>query len=65
MDDESEFTTETFLVLCRKCDLTRSDLEDMTIGMCLDHINEHVELMRPDEDKPKLRKANQSDFDNF
>lgn len=35
----------------------------MTIGMCLDFIEEFVEMNKPEKDK--IRKASQSDFDAF
>ncbi|MED3540661.1 hypothetical protein ABEX53_31500 [Bacillus toyonensis] len=57
------FTTETFLVLCYKCKLTKVDLEDMTIGMCLDYIDEYLEMQKPPQEK--TRKATQKDFNNF
>ncbi|EOW9529898.1 hypothetical protein ACO11K_003662 [Bacillus cytotoxicus] len=63
--DESEFTTETFLALCYSCKLTRADLEDMTIGMCLDYINEYTSIRDPKSKKQCTRKATQSDMDNF
>ena len=56
-------TTESFILLCRKCDLYREDLENMTIGMCLDYIEEYIEMNNPADQK--IRKASQSDFDNF
>jgi hypothetical protein len=36
----------------------------MTIGMCLDYIEEYIEMENPKKKKRK-RKANQSDFDAF
>jgi hypothetical protein len=62
-DTGREFTTELFLALCYKCKLTRMDLDDMSIGMCLDYINEYVELQKPEEEK--VRTATQNDFDAF
>jgi hypothetical protein len=35
----------------------------MTIGMCLDFIDEYIEMNKPE--KEKIRKASQSDFDVF
>jgi len=35
----------------------------MTIGMCLDYIDEYIEMNKPD--KEKSRKATQADFDKF
>jgi len=56
-------STELFLALCLKCGLSRLDLEDMTIGMILDYIDEYVEMQKPANEKK--RKATQSDFDRF
>jgi hypothetical protein len=55
-------STEEFLFLCKRCGLTKDDLEIMTIGMCLDYIQEYIERHKP---KDKIRKATQSDFDRF
>ena len=62
MNDEV-ITTESFILLCRKCELYRDDLEDMTIGMCLDCIEEYIEMNKPANQK--VRRASQVDFDNF
>ena len=62
MNDEL-ITTESFILLCRKCDLYRDDLEGMTIGMCLDYIEEYIGMDKPDN--AKVRIATQKDFDNF
>lgn len=56
-------TTESFVILCKKCDLQREDLEIMTIGMCFDYIEEFIEMTNPS--KTKSRAASQTDFDNF
>lgn len=38
----------------------------MTIGMCLDYVDEYVEMTNPKKKKKaKVRKANQDDFDKF
>ena len=62
MNDEV-ITTESFILLCRKCDLYREDLEDMTIGMCLDFIEEYIGMSK--SDNKRVRMASQKDFDNF
>ncbi|WP_197219470.1 hypothetical protein [Bacillus mycoides] len=49
--------------MCYKCKLTKADLEDMTIGMCLDYIDEYLEMQKPQ--KEKVRKATQEDFNSF
>lgn len=56
-------STELFLFLCKKVDLDKSDMEDMTIGMCIDYMEEVVNINSPD--KKKCRKATQADFDSF
>ncbi|MDB1943744.1 hypothetical protein PMY73_07030 [Clostridium tertium] len=57
-------TTELFLFLCKKVDLSKEDMEDMTIGMCIDYMEEVIE-MNNGEKKQKTRKATQADFDSF
>lgn len=57
-------TTELFLFLCKKVELSKEDMEDMTIGMCIDYMEEVIE-MNNGEKKPKVRKATQDDFDSF
>ncbi|MBS5886300.1 MAG: hypothetical protein E6300_07565 [Clostridium sp.] len=57
-------TTELFLFLCKKVDLSKEDMEDMTIGMCIDYMEEVIE-MNNGEKKQKARKATQADFDSF
>lgn len=49
--------------MCRKAKLNNEDMEIMTIGMCLDYIEEYVDMNNPK--KVKNRKASQSDFDAF
>lgn len=55
---------DTFLVLCRKVGLSKEDLDEMTIGMCLDYIAEYIEMESPKK-KKKKRRASQKDFDAF
>lgn len=38
-------------------------MENMTIGMCLDYMQEYVDLNNPK--KVRNRKASQADFDRF
>jgi hypothetical protein len=52
-----------FMAMCYKCKLTLQDLEIMTIGNCLDYIEEFLEQQKPI--KERSRKATQTDFDNF
>ncbi|CAI3227035.1 conserved hypothetical protein [Clostridium neonatale] len=39
------------------------DIENMTIGMCLDYIQEYTDMINPK--KTRARKATQKDFDSF
>jgi hypothetical protein len=43
--------------------LTKNDLEVMTIGNCLDYIQEFIEAQKPP--KERKRRATQKDFDAF
>lgn len=56
-------TTERFMVLCYKCQLTLADLHLITVGMALDYIQEFVESSK--QNKPRKRKATQADMDAF
>ncbi|MDM5352590.1 hypothetical protein QUF65_17325 [Lysinibacillus sphaericus] len=59
-------STEQFLVLCKECKLSHDDLETMTFGMCLDYIEEYLEMKNPNKKaKKSVRKATQEDFDSF
>ena len=51
------------MVLCYKAQLTLADLEVLSIGMCLDYIEEYIEHSKPA--KERKRKATQADFDSF
>lgn len=51
------------MALCHKTKLTIADLEIMDIGMCLDYIDEYIDLITPENEK--TREATQKDFDNF
>ena len=57
-------TTELFLFLCKKVELSKNDIEDMTIGMCIDYMEEVIDRSNT-ESKGKPRKATQNDFDSF
>lgn len=50
-------TTETFLALCYKHKLTHADLEMMTIGGCLDYIDEFIEMSNPQKRSGKKSKS--------
>jgi len=51
-------------VLCYSCKLTKEDLEIMTIGNCLDYVQEYIDSQNPKKAKI-TRKAKQADFDSF
>nr|DAP51851.1 MAG TPA: hypothetical protein [Caudoviricetes sp.] len=40
-------------------------MAEMTIGDCLDFIQEYVDSQKKQKRKPNARKATQDDFDNF
>ncbi|ABC61284.1 hypothetical protein [Geobacillus phage GBSV1] len=49
--------------MCKRCGLQKDDLEEMTIGMCIDYIDEYIrEMTNP---KERVREATQADFDAF
>ena len=50
--------------MCKKVELTYDDMEFMTVGMCLDYIDEFIDQNSTNKEKP-TRKATQEDFDNF
>ncbi|RPJ97292.1 hypothetical protein CW357_01095 [Rummeliibacillus sp. TYF005] len=53
-----------YLALCRSTKLEHADMELMTIGMCLDYIDEYNEIHNPKEQKEnKPRKATQADIE--
>lgn len=52
-------------MLAYECKLTHDDLETMSIGMVLDHIDEFVEMKNPDKKQSSVRQATQSDFEAF
>ena len=49
--------------MCKQCGLDQSDLDLMTIGMCLDYVEEYVEYNNPNSEKS--REAQQRDMDLF
>lgn len=53
----------TFFLLCKSCKLTLDDMEAMTIGMCLDYVDEYQKVHYGT--KETNREATQSDFDSF
>ena len=57
-----------YLVACKKAKLSINDMEYMTIGMCLEYIDTWVDSFgqkNESNNKPKVRKATQADFNAF
>lgn len=50
--------------MCKRVGLEYDDVEQMTIGACLDFVDEWVERNGGNE-KENTRQANQNDFDSF
>lgn len=50
--------------MCKKVEIGLGEMELMTVGMCLDYIDEYIEQQNPTK-KEKVRRATQDDFDNF
>lgn len=49
--------------MTKQVGLDYDDLEMMTIGMCLDFMDEYID--RKDPKRKKVRQAKQKDFDSF
>jgi len=49
--------------MCKQVGLQWADLEEMTIGMCFDYVEEYIKMINPR--KPRARRATQEDFDRF
>ena len=49
--------------MCKRAGLNLLEIDDMTIGFCLDYIQEYAEQNKPEE--KRVRKATQEDFDAF
>lgn len=56
---------ESFLYVCKQVGLTNEDMEDMTIGDCLDFVQEYVDQNKKQNKQSNVRKATQDDFDSF
>lgn len=57
-------TTESFFMTCKLVGLSIEDLGMMTIGECLDYIDNYVDIKNGKQEE-KVRKATQDDFDAF
>lgn len=49
---------------CKMVGLTLDDLEMMTIGECLDYVENYVNI-KHGKQEDRVRKATQDDFDSF
>lgn len=49
---------------CKMVGLTLEDMEIMTIGECLDYVENYVDIKNGKQEE-KVRNANQDDFDSF
>jgi len=58
-------TTEAFLLTCKQAGLQIWELDEMTIGMAIDFIEEYIALHDPKKRKRAARRATQADFDAF
>lgn len=60
------FTVESFLFVCKQVGLTPEEMEEMTIGDCLDFMQEYIDSQKKQKSKKtKARRASQDDFNNF
>ena len=57
-------TTESFFMTCKMVGLTLEDLDMMTIGECLDYVENYVDI-KSGRQEEKTRQATQDDFDSF
>ncbi|WP_235760716.1 hypothetical protein [Oceanobacillus alkalisoli] len=62
--DEDVLTTESFFMTCKMVGLTLEDLDMMTIGECLDYVENYVDI-KSGKQEEKTRRATQDDFDSF
>lgn len=53
-----------FFLLCKQCKLSYEEMDQMTIGMCLEYVEEYLELHSGNK-KESVRNASQNDFDSF
>lgn len=52
------------MYVCKQAGLGSEDIDEMTIGDCLDYIQEFIDNQKKRE-KPRTRRATQADFDSF
>lgn len=57
-------TTESFFMTCKMVGLTLEDMEMMTIGECLDYVENYIDVKNGKQEE-RVRQANQDDFDSF
>ena len=52
--------------MCKQVGLSNEEMEDITIGDCLDYIQEYIDDQNNQTNqKSNIRKAGQDDFDGF
>ena len=64
VSDDDLLTTESFFLTCKLAGLTINDMEYMTIGECLDYVENYVDI-KSGKPETTIRKATQDDFDAF
>lgn len=68
VSDDDYFDSDSFLYVAKKAGLTSEDLQIMDIWQAMDYITEYVnteERMQENQDKPRIKRAKQADFDMF
>jgi hypothetical protein len=57
---------ESFSYACKQAGITAEEMEEMTIGDCLDFIQEFIDSRKKQNGQgDTVRKATQEDMDNF
>ncbi|OCS82281.1 hypothetical protein [Caryophanon tenue] len=59
-------TTYQYFAMAKYAKLSTMEMDDMSIGFVLGHIQEYMEMITPSKDKKaKVRKATQADIDKL
>lgn len=61
-------TTYQYFAMAKYAKLSTTEMDDMSIGFVLGHIQEYMEMITPSKDKKKqatTRKATQADIDKL
>lgn len=71
-DTSNEITTNSIFITCKEVGLTMEQLKYMTLGNCMEYINEYNKVQQEinkssnnDSGKSSIRKATQADIDAF